>query len=40
VPNAIRISLGATRTTDELREGLTILADLLRQEPEPFYMPI
>jgi DNA-binding transcriptional MocR family regulator len=40
VPNAIRISLGATRTTDELREGLTILADLLGQEPEPFYMPI
>jgi DNA-binding transcriptional MocR family regulator len=40
VPNAIRISLGATRTTDELREGLTILVDLLRQEPEPFYMPI
>ena len=40
VPNAIRISLGATRTTDELREGLTILAHLLRQEPEPFYMPI
>jgi DNA-binding transcriptional MocR family regulator len=40
VPNAIRISIGAPRTADELREGLTILADLLRHEPEPFYMPI
>jgi DNA-binding transcriptional MocR family regulator len=40
VPNAIRISIGAPRTLDELREGLTILADLLRHEPEPFYMPI
>jgi DNA-binding transcriptional MocR family regulator len=39
-PNAIRISIGAPRTADELREGLTILADLLRHEPEPFYMPI
>jgi DNA-binding transcriptional MocR family regulator len=40
IPNAIRISLGAARTLDELSQGLTILADLLRHEPEPFYMPI
>lgn len=40
IPNAIRISLGAARTLDELSQGLTILADLLHHEPEPFYMPI
>jgi len=40
IPNAIRISIGAARTADELHEGLTVLADLLRHQPEPFYMPI
>jgi DNA-binding transcriptional MocR family regulator len=39
-PAAIRISVAATRTAEQLRHGLTILADLLRREPEPFYMPI
>ncbi len=40
IPHAIRISLGAPRSLDEVREGLRILADLLGHEPEPFYMPI
>jgi len=40
VPNGIRISLGATRSADELTRGLRILADLLQHQPEPFYMPI
>lgn len=39
VPRSIRISVGAPRTGDQLRQGLTVLADLLRREPEPFYMP-
>lgn len=39
-PRSIRISVAATRTADQLRQGLTILGDLLRREPEPFYMPV
>jgi DNA-binding transcriptional MocR family regulator len=39
VPHSIRISIGAPRSLDELRAGLQILADLLRRDPEPFYMP-
>ena len=34
-PHAIRISLGAARTLDELRHGLGVLAELLRRQPEP-----
>jgi len=40
LPHAIRISVGAARTPDRLREGLEILADLLRRDSEPFYMPV
>jgi len=39
IPNALRISVGAARTMAQLRQGLEILADMLRHEPEPFYMP-
>jgi DNA-binding transcriptional MocR family regulator len=40
IPKAIRLSLGAPRTLGELRDGLTVLGDLLRHQPEPFYMPV
>ena len=40
IPHAIRISVGATRTPDRWRHGLEIVADLLRRDPEPFYMPV
>lgn len=40
IPNAIRISVGAAGTPERLRQGLEIVADLLRRDPEPFYMPI
>lgn len=39
-PHAIRVSVGAVRSVDELRRGLLVLADLLRREPEPFYLPM
>lgn len=39
IPDAVRISIGAARTIGQLRQGLDILADMLRHEPEPFYMP-
>lgn len=38
-PEAVRISVGAARTREQLREGLLIIADLLDRAPEPFYMP-
>jgi DNA-binding transcriptional MocR family regulator len=40
IPHSIRISVGAARTPEQLQEGLRILADLLRRDPEPFYMPV
>ena len=40
MPNAVRISVGATRTADQLHQGLEILVEMLRGEPEPFYMPM
>ena len=40
IPHSIRISVGAARTPEQLRDGLRILADLLRRDPEPFYMPV
>lgn len=39
-PRGIRISVGPPHSLAQLRHGLTTLAELLRQEPEPFYLPI
>jgi DNA-binding transcriptional MocR family regulator len=39
-PAAVRISLGAPRTVDQLRVGLSIIADLLRRDSEPYYLAI
>jgi DNA-binding transcriptional MocR family regulator len=38
--NAVRISIGAARTEIQLRQGLEFVADMLKREPEPFYMPV
>jgi DNA-binding transcriptional MocR family regulator len=38
-PHGIRISVGAARSVDELRAGLLVLRDMLRRDPEPFYLP-
>ena len=40
IPHAIRISLGAAGTPERLRRGLEVVAELLRRDPEPFYMPV
>jgi len=39
IPHAVRISVGAARGPDQLHQGLAIVRDLLRRDPEPFYMP-
>jgi DNA-binding transcriptional MocR family regulator len=38
--NAVRISIGAARTETQLRQGLEFVTDMLKREPEPFYMPV
>lgn len=39
-PAAIRISLGAPHTVEQLGVGLTIIADLLRRDAEPYYLAL
>ncbi len=34
-PHAVRVSLGATRSRAQLEQGLSVIADLLRRDPEP-----
>lgn len=34
-PHAVRVSLGATRSRAQFEQGLTIIAELLRRDPEP-----
>jgi DNA-binding transcriptional MocR family regulator len=34
-PHAVRLSLGATRSRAQFEQGLTVVADLLRRDPEP-----
>ncbi|MEX2631174.1 MAG: PLP-dependent aminotransferase family protein [Tistlia sp.] len=34
-PHAVRLSLGATRSRAQFEQGLTVIAELLRRDPEP-----
>ena len=39
-PHAARLSLGAPSSHAELERGLAVLAEILREEPEPAFVPI
>ena len=39
-PHAARLSLGAPSSRAELEQGLAVLAEVLREEPEPAFVPI
>jgi DNA-binding transcriptional MocR family regulator len=40
VPNAARVALGAPPDRDTLKKGLTVLAAILNEPPQPFGMTV